>query len=61
MPHEKNTAELKIRVTEQMRDEIIALARLDDRTPSEYVRHVLALHLWGATRKKNTEPRRRQT
>ena len=48
---EKCTAEIKIRVPESMRDLIMRLAFDADRSPSEYVRHLLALHLYGHARR----------
>jgi len=48
---EKFTAEIKIRTPESMRDLIMRLAFEADRSPSEYVRHVLALHLYGHARR----------
>lgn len=47
---EKCTEEIKVRVPEQMRDAIMRLAFSADRSPSEYVRHVLAVHLYGHVR-----------
>jgi hypothetical protein len=47
---EKCIAELKIRVPESMRDQIMRLSFVEDRSPSEYIRHVLALHLYGHAR-----------
>lgn len=48
--HEKCTEELKIRLPESMRDLLMRLAYAEDRAPSEYVRHVLAMHLYGHAR-----------
>jgi len=47
---DKCTEELKIRVTPEMRDLIRDLAFAQDRAPSEYIRHVLSLHLYGHSR-----------
>ncbi len=44
---EKCTEELKVRVTVAMKDQIMRLAFADDRAPSELIRHVLALYLYG--------------
>jgi len=52
---EKCTAELKIRVPESMRDQIMRLAFREDRQPSEYIRHVLSFHLYGHARTVNPE------
>ena len=49
-PHEKCTEEIKVRVPESMRDLLMRLSFAADRSPSEYVRHVLALHLYGHAR-----------
>lgn len=49
-PHEKHTEEIKVRVTESMRDLLMRLSFAADRSPSEYVRHVLACHLYGHAR-----------
>lgn len=48
---DKCTEEIKVRVTPEMRDQIKDLAFADDRAPSEYIRHVLACHLYGHARK----------
>jgi hypothetical protein len=50
MTTEKHTEEIKVRVTQEMRDMIRDLAFAQDRAPSEYIRHVLSLHLYGHSR-----------
>lgn len=47
---DKCTEEIKIRVPLEMREQIMRLAFADDRAPSEYIRHVLACHLYGHVR-----------
>jgi hypothetical protein len=47
---DKCTEEIKVRVPLEMRDLIRDLAFAQDRAPSEYIRHVLALHLYGHSR-----------
>ena len=54
--YEKCTEEIKVRVPESMRDAIMRLCYAADRSPSEYVRHVLALHLYGHARQLAEEP-----
>lgn len=54
--YEKCTEEIKVRVPEGMRDAIMRLAFAADRSPSEYVRHVLAVHLYGHTRQLAEDP-----
>jgi hypothetical protein len=49
-PGDKCTEELKTRVSEQMRDDLMRAAFAADRSPSEYVRWVLGLHLYGHVR-----------
>lgn len=51
MTTEKCTEEMKIRVTPTMREQLEKLAIAEDRAPSEYIRFVLACHLYGHARK----------
>lgn len=52
MAQEKCLAELpKLRVPEELRDALIKLSVAEDRSLSEYVRCVLALHVYGHVRR----------
>ena len=53
---EKLTEDLKTKVSVDMRDRIRDLAFAQDRSPSEFVRHVLALYLYGHVRQIEPEP-----
>jgi hypothetical protein len=50
MPDEKKTEEVKLRMGAQMFADVARLATAEDRPVSEYIRHVLALHVYGAKR-----------
>lgn len=52
---EKCTEELKIRVTPELKDALMRLSFAEDRSPSEYVRAVLNVHVFGHVRKLATE------
>ena len=49
-PGSKCTEEVKTRVPLEMRDDLMRAAFQADRSPSEYVRWVLSLHLYGHAR-----------
>lgn len=55
MPAEKCTEELKIRITPDLKDAIMHLAFAEDRSPSEYIRAVLNLHVYGHSRRLSRE------
>lgn len=46
-PLGKCTEELKTQVPEQLKDELTALAVLRKQTPSEYLRDLITVHLYG--------------
>jgi hypothetical protein len=46
----KCTEEIKVRITPEMREFINRMAIAEDRAPSELVRHVLSLYLFGHAR-----------
>jgi hypothetical protein len=47
MPQEKITESLKLHLGEGMKRDLQDAAMREDRKVSDYVRHVLALHLYG--------------
>lgn len=48
-PDEKLTEQVKLLLPETMLRDLRATALTDDRSVSEYIRHVLRLHLYGRT------------
>jgi predicted HicB family RNase H-like nuclease len=50
MANEKNTEELKLRLPETLHTDLMRLAAAEDRSLSDYVRHVLSRHAYGAAR-----------
>ena len=48
--HEKKTARMTLWFTESMEIELMRRAAADDRKLSEYIAHVLSLHLYGQVR-----------
>lgn len=60
MSDEKRTEELpKVRVSPELRDALIRLSVADDRSLSDYVRFVLATHVFGHAHKLGPEPEER--
>jgi hypothetical protein len=47
MPTEKITEQIKLHLPESMLRDVQDAAMADDRKVSEWIRHVLALHLYG--------------
>lgn len=50
MATEKNSEELKLRLPESLYTDLMRLAAQQDRSLSDYVRHVLTSHTYGAIR-----------
>ncbi|MDX8382953.1 MAG: hypothetical protein R8M45_02655 [Ghiorsea sp.] len=46
-PYGKCDFEIKVCIDEHTSEEIVMLARLSNQTKSEYVRHILHLHVYG--------------
>ncbi len=45
--HEKRANEIKLRLTDSELQKAAMLANLDDRTLTDYLHHVISLHLFG--------------
>lgn len=50
MATEKNSEEIKLRLPEALYTDLMRLAAHEDRSLSDYVRHVLCSHTYGALR-----------
>jgi predicted HicB family RNase H-like nuclease len=57
MPIEKKNGELKLRIPESLETDLMRLAAQADRSLSDYVRHVLRSHVYGAMRLRDDEER----
>lgn len=47
MTQDKCTEEVKIRVSEDLKNKLFRLAENDDRALGDYIRHVLSRHVYG--------------